>query len=533
MTSTSLAELLDEITLRAWTDLEAGRADVGDAAQALARAAGLLERLSDRLPGLGVGASEQRDRVVTDVVLSCRAAERTAKINRGLVEDRRLDSASSARSRGRLTELLAAASDLVNTMNPPLSPGERWAVCAALMDPICACAGLLREAGPSPASVDLDRSLQQLRWWVSRRPAPGRDVARLDQARPSTVAEHCTASARLQHLVDVVTYKVETSDLAPCDGRVAAAAGLHVAIYAKAITSAIGAGDADARAACDAMTSAWFGLRDALRAAIDERIASDLLPYVAELSHQLTARFGPPFAPAPSGGAATIADTATAYRGLLNRLPGLAHGLATAAARWGIEPNDRVLDPSMPIRWRDHSGIDRYVGIAPTAVPALVAVTIAERALAAAHCSAVIAAHADKTAMRVGNQPHTNLVKAHMDAADAPPLSVDTSPESRWHPIVLAIDPRACRDPAWPMLARTLEHAAHSGWDIRAYLPALARDLPTRQTAVELTYRVLECCELPAAVCVDHGPPPSEVGRPARHDPPSLSVSAATYGRPL
>lgn len=532
MTSTSLAELLDEITLRAWTDLEAGRADAWDASQALAGAAALLERLSDRLPALGTGTTEQRDRVLSDVVHRCRAAEHTANMTHDLLEDRRLASAPSDRTRGRLSELLAAASDLVNTMSRPLSPGERWATCAALMDPICACAGVLREAEPSTTSVDLDRSLQQLRWWVRKHPAPGRDAARLDQARPSTVVEHGTASVRLQHLVDVVTYKVETSDLAPCDGRVAAAAGLHVALYAKAVASAIGAGDADTRAACDAMTSIWFGLRDALRDVVDERAASDLLPYVAELCHQLTASFGPPLAPDPTGGAATIADTATTYRGLINRLPGLAHGLASAAARWGTEPSDPVLDPSMPIRWRDRSGIDRYARIAPTPVPALAALAIAERALAAAHHSAVIAAHADMTAMRVGHQPHPNLVKAHMDAADAPPLSGDTGPESRWHPIVVDLDPRACRDAAWPMLARTLEHAAHTGWDVLAHLPALARDLPTRQTAVELTYRVLECCELPAAVCADHGPPPSHVGMPARPDPRSLSMPSATYGRP-
>lgn len=526
---TSLAELLDEIAPRAWSDLLAGTADAQDACHALAQAGALLERLSDGLPAWGAGTTQQRDRTLNDVVHRCRAVH-TARVMGDSRETARpdMDSVPVEANRGRLSELMAAATDLVSTMNPPLSPGERWAACAVLVDPICACAGVLREVEPSATIVDLDASLRQLRWWVRTRPAPGPDVSRLDQARPATVVDHGAGSSRLQQLIDVVAYAVETSSLEPYDGRVAAAAGLHIAVYAKAVMTSIGGGDADAGAACDAMTSTWLGLRDVLRDVVDDRGTSDLLPYVADLSHQLVARFGPPSAPEPTRADVAAAEALTEFRGLVNRLPGLAQGLAQAAARWGTPRSDPVLDSSTPIGWRDRSGIERYAGIAPTQVPALAAVAIAERALKAAHQSAVVAAYADRTAMRIGHQPHPHLVKAHIAQAAATPPSVETEPDSPWHSIVAGLDARACRDAAWPILARTLERAARAGWDVGAHLPALARGLPARQPAVELTYRVLECCELPAMLCDDYGPPPGHLRVPTSPRSPAASLMRST-----
>ena len=49
--------------------------------------------------------------------------------------------------------------------------------------------------------------------------------------------------------------------------------------------------------------------------------------------------------------------------------------------------------------------------------------------LTAAHESAVVAA-ADSTAMRVGRQPHRNLIKAHIEAAKQFPRRADPGPET-------------------------------------------------------------------------------------------------------
>ena len=40
---------------------------------------------------------------------------------------------------------MAVAGDAAATMTPPLSPEERWALACALLDPLCACAGVVRE----------------------------------------------------------------------------------------------------------------------------------------------------------------------------------------------------------------------------------------------------------------------------------------------------------------------------------------------------------------------------------------------------
>lgn len=503
---TSLAELLEEIAPRAWSNLVANAADADDARRALAIAAALLDRLSDQAPDWGSATTAQRGRTLKDVVLHCRRLAMSQHTDESVaVEHSEANGLCHDASRGRLTEVMAVASDLVSTMSPQLSRGERWAVCAALLDPICACAGVVRESDPNTTAIDLDRSLQQLRWWVTSHPPTGQDTARLDQARPSSTIDGSDGPARLQQLIDVVTYKVETSRLEPFDAGVAAAAGLHVALYAKAVTSACGLGDARTREASDALIEAWFGLRDSLRDVVDDRATSDLLVHVADLAHQLVTTFGPPSAPDLNHDGLTSAQAMTAFRGLVNRLPALARGLGTAAGRWGSEAGDCVFDPAIPIAWRDRKGIEHYAGIAPTRVPILAAGMIAERAMDAARRSAVIAARVDGTAMRVGHQPHPNLIKAHIELAATTRERLD-DPESRWCDVVADIDARACRDYAWPMLARTLDRAAQTGWDVRAHLPALGQDLPARQTALELTYRVLECCDIPATIVFDHEP---------------------------
>ena len=79
------------------------------------------------------------------------------------------------------------------------------------------------------------------------------------------------------------------------------------------------------------------------------------------------------------------------------------------------------------------------------------------------------------------------------------------------------IDRRVTADASWAALARILDLAAGEGWDVSAYLPTIALDLPDRQPAVELAYRLLADCRLdradadpspPAHVYVERGMPP-------------------------
>ena len=181
---TSLAELLDDITTRAWMDLDAGTANIADAVGALHEAIRLLELITQ--PGLGTGAaSEERRRALHVVASHCRRVETP-------------DPDGRSAERGRLSELMAAAGDVAATMNPPLSAGERWALACALLDPLCACAGVVRELTDSPTLVDLGRGLNGLRRWSMHCPPTANEQARLDQARPTTVTSDETAWSLLQ-----------------------------------------------------------------------------------------------------------------------------------------------------------------------------------------------------------------------------------------------------------------------------------------------------------------------------------------------
>jgi hypothetical protein len=221
---TSLAELLDDVTTSAWTDLTAGTADVADAAGALREAARLLKLIAQ--PGLGTGeASEQRRRALHILSSQCRLVE--------------LPDHDRPAERGRLSELMAVARDTAATMNPPLSPEERWGLACALLDPLCACAGVVRELTDTPALVDLGCELSRLRRWSVHCPPTANEQARLDQARPTTLTSDETAWSLLNRQMDWIAYQATTSDLDPSDARHVAAAGLHVAIYARPILSTL------------------------------------------------------------------------------------------------------------------------------------------------------------------------------------------------------------------------------------------------------------------------------------------------------
>src|SRR5207249_2973913 len=187
-------------------------------ARALREAAGRLELIAQARLGAGAAAEERR-RALHLVSSQCRLVERP-------------DPDDRPAERGRLSELMAAAGDAAATMNPPLSPEERWALACALLDPLCACASVVRELADSPALVDLGCGLNGLRSWSVRCPPTAHEQARLDQARPTTLTSDDTAWSLLSRQMDWIAYRVKTSDLDPSDARHVAAAGQHVAIYA-------------------------------------------------------------------------------------------------------------------------------------------------------------------------------------------------------------------------------------------------------------------------------------------------------------
>ena len=279
---TSLAELLDDITTGAWTSLTAGTADVADAAGALREAARLLELIAQPGPGTGE-ASEQRRRVLRIVSSQCRQVE---------LPDRN----DTPAERGRLSELMAVVRDTAATMNPPLSPEERWALACALLDPVCACAGVVRELADSPALVDLGGELNRMRRWSVHCPPTANEQARLDQARPTTLTFDETAWSLLSRQMDWIAYRAATSDLDPSDARHVAAAGLQVAIYARPIMSTLaapGARDA-ALDACNACALSWFTVRDSVRDVIPTPDLTPWAPAVAEFATHLRRAFGSP-----------------------------------------------------------------------------------------------------------------------------------------------------------------------------------------------------------------------------------------------
>ena len=106
---TTLTELLDDITTRAWTDLTTGQADPEDAVRALRTASQVLDPIANCRIGTDATAEPRCD-VLRSVARRCR------QLGQPVTTD-------GAR-RGRLSELTAAAADLINTMTPPLTTAK-------------------------------------------------------------------------------------------------------------------------------------------------------------------------------------------------------------------------------------------------------------------------------------------------------------------------------------------------------------------------------------------------------------------------
>ena len=107
--------------------------------------------------------------------------------------------------------------------------------------------------------------------------------------------------------MDWIAYRATTSDLDPSDARHVAAAGLHVAIYARPIISTL-AGPGTGVAAldtCNACALSWFTVRDSVRDVIPTPHPTPWAPAVAEFATQLSRAFGPPDKPVLGPGGTT------------------------------------------------------------------------------------------------------------------------------------------------------------------------------------------------------------------------------------
>ena len=397
---------------------------------------------------------------------------------------------------------MAAAPDQAAVQRPRPNSDERWAITAAALTPIQACAAVLREHAPSPDLIRLAQQIHRVSEHTTALPATPAAGARLDQVLPRPNPANHRALDRAVHAVDALSYAAATTDLTAHDARHVTVAALHIALYATHIQQLLAAAAPaavasaqDARAACDQMVKLWFATRDAVRNAVTgRRPPTDMsVGWAAgEAVTSLAAAFGPVTAPVIEA-AGTPPLVATAYRAMINRLPGLARNIADAAAGWGV-PRREPIEADQPIPWRDSGGVQRYSCVQSTQLDPNRCLEAATAAHAAATASTAVAAQADRTSMRVGTQPHPYLAAAHLNAAQTTP----TPAASRWAEIVEAIDHRLVAGPDWPALAAALDQAAAAGYNLTINLPRLAAEpLPDRLPAGELRYRLIN--EEPAA----------------------------------
>lgn len=75
-------------------------------------------------------------------------------------------------------------------------------------------------------------------------------------------------------------------------------------------------------------------------------------------------------------------------------------------------------------------------------------------------------------------------------------LDAQLVPADRWRPIVEQVEPRLVIDAGWAGLAKALDDAARTGYDVAAQLPTLVRQraLPTEHAARAMTYRLADAC---------------------------------------
>jgi hypothetical protein len=409
---------------------------------------------------------------------------------------------------------MAAAADHVATLRPALRTDERWALTVAAVVPIEACAAVLREHAPAPAVLDVERQLNAVAGHArALPPTPGAN-ARLDQVLPTPYPASAAPLDRAVHAVEVLCHQTATTEVTAHDAQHVTVVAVHIALYVRHIEHALadrGVPGAD-RAPCEETARLWFTTRDAIRNAVaGHRVLSSVTlgRPAADAVAALTAAFGPVATPTIEL-AGTPAGIATASRSIINQLPVLAHDLAEAAPTWGI-PRREPISACQPIPWRDHAGIVRYSQVQPRRLDPNRCLEAAAAARAAEIASTRAAAHADRTALRTGEQPRRYLAAAYIEAAVRTPRPAAV----RWVRVVDAIAPRLAKGSDWPALADTLDRAAASGYDVAAHLPRLANAsaLPEWLPACELRYRLIRDH---AAVLLRHptntsAPPPDTV----------------------
>lgn len=97
-------------------------------------------------------------------------------------------------------------------------------------------------------------------------------------------------------------------------------------------------------------------------------------------------------------------------------------------------------------------------------------------------------------------------------------VDVALLPGDRWRALVATLDPRLCDDTHWPWLARAIDDASRTGYDVENRLPRLVHDrpLPAEHAARALTYRLADDC--PESVPRTQAPPDAGHDAPIRRD---------------
>ena len=114
---------------------------------------------------------------------------------------------------------MAAAADQAAVQRPRPNSDERWAITAAALTPIQACAAVLREHAPSPDLIRLAQQIHRVSEHATALPATPAASARLDQVLPRPNPAHHRALDRAVHAVDALSYAAATTDLTAHDAR--------------------------------------------------------------------------------------------------------------------------------------------------------------------------------------------------------------------------------------------------------------------------------------------------------------------------
>jgi hypothetical protein len=91
---------------------------------------------------------------------------------------------------------MAAAADQAAVQRPRPNSDERWAITAAALTPIQACAAILREHAPSPDLIRLAQQIDRVSEHATALPATPAASARLDQVLPRPNPAHHRALGR-------------------------------------------------------------------------------------------------------------------------------------------------------------------------------------------------------------------------------------------------------------------------------------------------------------------------------------------------